>query len=316
MIHDVRVRKTLTPHVSDLIRKLIQLPILNMPIIESTIDLIPASAFSYEELTEAYNHTRVDYIVPMPMNAARLREYVETYDVDLDASAVAIDGNEILGLSMLGIREGRAWITRLGVIRRNRRQGTGWMLVTHLIEQARLKKARYIIIEVIKNNLPAHTLFIKQGFKETRELSVLRRPPGTPEIEVPPAEVQSLGYTEAVSLLQHRRSKPSWIDEKESLINAGNLSAYHAALIDGSSGWLVYQNTVFQLGRLVIQTEAGNPLNVARVLLHHLHSVHPVQDTKTENLPLDDPHWPAFKELGYLEMFRRTEMGLSLTEEL
>src|SRR6185503_13083189 len=119
---------------------------------DSRIDLIPANAFSYEELTEAYNHTRVDYLVPMPMNTRRLREYVETYDVDLEASAVAVDGNEILGLGMLGVRPGRAWITRLGVIRSQRRRGTGNILMRHLIEQAHRKKVDYIILEVIKNN--------------------------------------------------------------------------------------------------------------------------------------------------------------------
>jgi ribosomal protein S18 acetylase RimI-like enzyme len=281
---------------------------------QSTVDLIPASAFTYEELTEAYNHTRVDYIVPMPMNAARLREYVENYDVDLEASAVAVDGNEILGLSMLGLREGRAWITRLGVIRRKRRQGTGWALVDHHIRQARRHQAKYIVIEVIHDNFPALMMFDKFGFKKRRDLLVLRRPPGPSNIETPPANIESLGYSEAVELLERRRSTPSWVDEKESLLNAGNLSALRATLVDGSTGWLVYQNTVFQLARLVLQTETGHSLNVARVLLNHLHQKHPVQDTKTENLPLADPHWPAFKEVGYLEMFRRTEMTLSLTE--
>ena len=285
-----------------------------MPVVESDIALIPASAFTYEELTDAYNHTRVDYIVPMPMNAARLREYVQTYDIDMDASTVAVDGSEILGLSMLGIREGRAWITRLGVISRKRRRGTGWAMVTHLIEQAYLKKAKQIVIEVIKNNVPAQNLFIKQGFQQTRELLVLRRPPGEPNLEVPAAEIRTLGYPASVQLLETRSSTPSWIDEEESLLNAGNLSAFYATLADGSVGWLVYQNTVFQLGRLIIQTEAGDPLNVARVLLNQLPCTHPVQDTKTENLPVDDPHWPAFKELGYLEMFRRIEMALPLTE--
>jgi ribosomal protein S18 acetylase RimI-like enzyme len=278
----------------------------------SNIDLIPASAFSYQELTDAYNHTRVDYMVPMPMNAAKLREYVETYDVDMDASAVAIDGNEVLGLAMLGVRDSRAWITRLGVIRSNRRQGTGQTLVTHLIEQARQKKSSYVVIEVIKNNVPAHSLFLKNGFEEAREFLVLRRPPGRPQLDLPQAEVIILGYTEAVRFLENRRSTPSWLDEYESLINAGNLSALYAILADGSVGWLVYQNTVFQLGRLVLQTEVGNSLDVARVLLCHLHSEHGVQDTKTENLPLEDPHLPVFKELGYLEMFHRIEMVLRL----
>lgn len=280
---------------------------------ESTLDLIPASAFSYEELVEAYNHTRVDYLVPMPMNAAKLREYVETYSVDLDSSVVAVDGNEVLGLAMLGSRANRAWLTRLGVIRSKRRRGAGWQMVTHLIRQARQKKAGYVILEVIKNNQPALGLFQKMGFSPTRELLVLRRPPSPPQVESPPlVKVAALGYAEALHLLQQRHTQPSWIDEYESLVNAGNLTAFQATLADGSQGWLVYQNTVFQLGRLVIQTDAGDPLSVGRALLHHLHTVHPAQDTKTENLPADDPHWPAFKEMGYLEIFERIEMALSL----
>jgi len=279
---------------------------------DSTIGLIPASAFSYQELTDAYNHTRVDYLVPMPMNANKLREYVENYDIDMDASAVAIDGQEILGLAMLGVREHRAWITRLGIIQRRRRRGAGQTLVTHLIEQACERNVDYIIIEVIDNNVPAHNLFVKNGFTHTRQLLVLRRPPISPKIEVPPADIKILGYSEAVKLLERRSSKPSWLDEKESLLHAGKLEAFYATLPNGSEGWLVYQNTIFQLSRLVIQTEKGDPLQVGRALLHRLHTEHSAQDTKTENLPKDDPHWPAFKEMGYLVEFVRNEMILHL----
>jgi ribosomal protein S18 acetylase RimI-like enzyme len=279
---------------------------------QDKIDLIPANAFSYEELTEAYNQTRVDYMVPMPMNANRLREYVEIYDVDLAASAVAVDGSEILGLAMLGVREKRAWITRLGVIRGKRRQGAGSVLVAYLIEQARRKDIDHIVLEVIKNNLPAYNLFAKYGFESVRELLVLRRPPGPPHLSRPQAEIIRLSYNEAVHLLDRRRSKPSWIDEKESLVNAGNLGGYYAILPDGSRGWLVYQNTIFQLGRLVLQTEQGDPQKVAQALLCQLHSEHSVQDTKTENLPADDPHWPIFREIGYLETFTRIEKILYL----
>lgn len=45
--------------------------------------LVPASDFPYEQLVDAYNRTRVDYVVPMPMNAARLQEYARVYDVSL-----------------------------------------------------------------------------------------------------------------------------------------------------------------------------------------------------------------------------------------
>jgi hypothetical protein len=78
--------------------------------------LVPADNFDLEQLTKAYNQTRVDYIVPMPMNEARLRDYINCYDVDLSASWVAVEGSVMLGLGMLGVRRGRGWITRVGVL--------------------------------------------------------------------------------------------------------------------------------------------------------------------------------------------------------
>lgn len=276
----------------------------------STIDLLSASAFSYQELTDAYNQTRVDYLVPMPMNASKLREYVITYDIDMMASAVAIDGNGVLGLSMLGLREGRAWISRLGVIQRNRRGGTGTALVQRMIDGAEQNGADYVIIEVIKNNEAAHNLFTKLGFKHLRELLVLGRPPGPPKITVPKAKVKLIKYDEAIALLKTRRSKPTWVEETESMTNAGNIEAFHAKLQNGDEGWLVFQNTIFQLSRIILQTEVGDPVEVGKVLLHHLHTEYAKKDTKTENLPTKDEHWPAFQAMGYFPMFRRNEMIL------
>lgn len=277
------------------------------------VELVPASRFTFEELTQAYNQTRVDYIVPMPMNAARLREYVHNYDVDLDASAVAIEGDQILGLAMLGVRPGHTWITRLGILPVKRRAGTGQILMEYLIAQSRRLRVSHILLEVIKNNIPAHRLFLKLGFREARELLVIRRPPGPPADDVGPYTVQTLDYQQAIELLHQRQSIPSWLDETPSLINASNLAALRVELETGDRGSLVYQATVFQMGRLVLQTEAGDPYRVGLALTHALHTHHPCTDTKSENLPVDDPHWPALQDMGYLESFRRIEMRLDLS---
>lgn len=275
-------------------------------------EVVPASQFTFEELTEAYNQTRVDYIVPMPMNAARLRKYVHNYDVDMDASAVAIDGDQILGLAMLGVRPGHTWITRLGVLPVRRRCGAGRTLMEYLIQQSRRLKVDYVILEVIEGNEPAHRLFQKLGFRDLRDLLVIRRPPAPPAMDVAPYSVRSLHYHQAVTLLSQRRSVPSWLDERPSLENAGNLAGLLVELGTGDWGWLMYQNTIFRLGRLVFQTGAGDPHQVALALGHALHTLHPAQDTNSENLPAEDPHWPALQELGYLESFRRIEMRLDL----
>lgn len=286
--------------------------IQKVPDVEPAIELVPASQYTIQELVDAYNQTRVDYIVPMPMNAARLSKYTRNYDVDLDHSAVAVERDQILGLAMLGVRPGHTWVTRLGVLPVRRRRGTGQILMQYLIEQSRRLGVDYVTLDVIKNNAPAHKLFLKLGFREVRELLVIRRPPGHPQVDVGLYAMQILGYHDAVELLHRRRSAPSWLDEADSLINAGGLAALRIELVDGSWGWVVYQNTVFRLARLVVQAEVGDPRQVARTLMHALHMYHPAQDTSSENLPVDDPHWPGMRDLGYLESFRRIEMRLNL----
>lgn len=280
---------------------------------EAERELVPATEYTVEELTAAYNQTRVDYIVPMPMNVARLQAYIDTYDCDLTRSVVAREGDQILGLAMLGVRPGHTWITRLGVLPVKRRNGSGEQMMRYLIDQSQKLGVEHIILEVIKNNVPAHTLFRKLGFEETRELLILRRPPGPPKNEVPQYEVVHGDEEAALALLRRRRSTPSWLDEYDSLKNAGDLACLEVTLEDGSHGWLVYQLTVFQLGRLVLQTEEGDPAVVAQVLAHALHSRHPAQDTKTENLPARDPHLPGLQVARYIESFRRIEMRLDLS---
>ncbi|MBN2390413.1 MAG: GNAT family N-acetyltransferase [Anaerolineae bacterium] len=271
-----------------------------------------ASEFTLEELTNAYNQTRIDYIVPMPMNVRRLREYIHNYDVDMERSAVALSDGHILGISMLGVRPGHCWSTRLGVLPVKRRRGTGESLMRDNVAMARKLGADYVILEVIKDNEPAHKLFEKLGFRELRVLLILRRPPGLPREDVGLYKVEHLGVDGAIELLQQRRSMPSWLDDLPSLMNAGSLAALRVELANGGQGWLVYQSTTFQLGRLVLQTETGDPREVARVLVHALHSKYPITDTKTENLPLDDPHLQGLLDMGYLESFRRIEMRLDL----
>ena len=275
----------------------------------SSIQLTPASHFTYEQLTEIYNRTRVDYMVPMPMNAARLAEYVETYDVDLDRSLVATtQEDEMLGVAMLGVRKGRTWLTRLGVIPNTRRNGVGNALVENLIQQSSDLKINFVMLEVIKNNVPAHQLFLKFGFHEIGELLVLRRSPHN----IPPspiiADAQRLDRTESLVLVGHDRGTQPWTNQSESLINAHEVSGLRLMLADGSRGWLVYQRQKFLLTRFAFKTEVGDPATVAYALLTHLHSQYPRLDTQIENIQINDPHLPALNKMGYVESFRRIEM--------
>lgn len=279
-----------------------------------SLELLSASQFTFEELVDVYNRGRVDYIVPMPMSAITLRGYVRNYDVDLDKSAVAIFEGDPVGLNMLGVRPGHTWITRLEVLPAKRGLRIGQQLMEHLIIHSQRLEVPYIILEVIKNNVPAHRLFRKLGFRQTRMLLVVRRPPGPPRHEAPNYAVQYLSQEQAIHLLHRRRSVPSWLDEISSLLNAGSLAALRVELENGDRGWLVYQKTPLQLGRLVLQTEDGDPHQVGLALLRALYARYPSTDTKSENLPVYDPHWSAMQEAGFIEAFRRIEMRLDMFE--
>jgi ribosomal protein S18 acetylase RimI-like enzyme len=274
--------------------------------------LEPASRYTIEALTAAYNQTRVDYLVPMPMNAARLAEYVTTYDVDLDRSVVAVTNKQIAGLGMLGVRPNRTWVTRLGVLPGDRRHGLGRALMDALLHAGDSLPVNHVILEVIKNNLPAHKLFVRCGFQESRELLIVRRPPAPPT-HPPTGEFRWLDRAEALTLLDEKPERPSWVTEKASLEHADHLLGISGRLPDGSEGWVVFQEQRFRmfpkaLARLTLHTRQGDPQAMGRALLTSTYHQYPELDTQTENISADDPHLPALFEMGFVESFRRIEM--------
>lgn len=277
------------------------------------VRLVPASQFTIEELTNAYNQTRVDYLVPMPMNAARLASYARVYDIDMEHSWVAVDGHEMLGLAMLGVRPGRTWITRLGVLPVRRRAGTGEALVRALLEGTRALGRPVSILEVIKGNVAAHSLFHKVGFAERRELLVMRRPPGSPS-GTAPGQAAWLEREEALDLLCSHPTRLPWTNEIESFLNAGDAQALHIHLPSGERGWLVFRRQKFLLSHFIVHTEEGDPRTVGLALGGHLYQRFAQIDSYVENIPLDDPHLPALLAMGFMEVFRRVEMDCQVVD--
>jgi GNAT superfamily N-acetyltransferase len=276
--------------------------------------LVPANLFDYDRLVHAYNETRVDYLVPMPMNAARMQEYSRLYDISLAHSNVALKDDVMFGLGMLGMRPNRTWVSRLGVLPEGRRQGTGQAIMDELFRQSYLLEAETVWLEVIKGNTPAHTLFLKCGFEETRELIVARHPP-RPDAEIPAdicvKHVTPLDHEDAIILLSHRKDRPNWLNEIETFQHMRNLSALVVELENGGRGWVTYHAGLLQITRVMVEVTAGDPTEVAAAVLHVLHQRHKRQDTVVENLP-DDAIWQGYRAAGYFEAFRRIEMKVEL----
>ncbi len=273
-----------------------------------TIEIISAAQYTIQELTDLYNQTRVDYLVPMPMSADRLAEYIRDFDVDLSCSGVACaDGGQTLGLGMLGVRGNRTWITRLGVLPITRRGGAGDALMDYMLEKTNALGLKETHLEVIKNNEPAHRLFFKKGFHDADEYLVMRRAPHS--ISKPLiGTVKWLDRDEALQTLQTYPSHLTWINALESMENSPDVNGMRIQLLNGERGWLVYRIQKFFLSHLVMHTERGNPVEVGTQLLSHLYTRYPRMDTYAENILENDPHLPAFRSLSFFENFSRIEM--------
>jgi GNAT superfamily N-acetyltransferase len=280
------------------------------------VQLLPASQFTIKQLTDAYNQTRVDYLVPMPMTAKRLEEYIISYDVDLNRSVMAFsEEGEMLGVCMLGLREGRAWVTRLGVMPTTRRHGAGRAMLDYCLEKAHKYGASMVYLEVIVGNAPAHTLFLRLGFREIRKLLVMRRPPGPPAVEPLPEPANMAWLTPSDTLKQAatRPWRPAWTNQIESMAHVGDIQGLHIAeYASESSGWISFQHTALQLRYVMIGPDEGTKVAPAYTLLYHLHSKFPNLDTIVENIPTHVPHLQAFFAHGYVQSFQRVEMEMPL----
>ena len=274
---------------------------------------VPTSQYNFTELADIYSRAREDYIVPMPMNARRMEDYVTAYDVDLASSFVAMDteDGEINGICMLGVRDDKTWITRLGVIPDRRRRRSGLFLMEAEIEASQRLGKDFVQLEVIKGNDPAHRLFTKLGFEVTRELLVIRRPPGAvdpslvPEMTIEPIEGEKVFH-----LLEKREAGAAWTEQTASLRNAGKMLGLCVTLPDGEEGWIVFQKTAFQLSHFVFAPDISDAMMSA--LLAAVHTTYNMQDTKVENVPVLHPTWQAYQKFGYVVAFGRIEMLLAL----
>ncbi len=273
------------------------------------LQILPADQFTIEELTDFYNQTRVDYLVPMPMSVDVMAEYIHDFDVDTHRSIVITDGenDQALGLGMLGIRDTDAWVTRLGVIPSTRRHGTGATILNGLLDESQKIGAKKVILEVIKKNTPARNLFSKNGFRETNEYLVLRRAP-LRSSSTPEGHITWLYRKDALAILRTYPHRLTWINAIRSMENASMFQGFAIELPNGSRGWMIFRHKKHSITHFVFHTEQGDPVEVARNLLLHLHQHYHRMDAYAENFLADDPHLPAFFNLGYFEAFRRIEM--------
>jgi len=130
--------------------------------------LVPASTFAPPHLAEIFNAGYEGYAVPIHLDEASYLAMIDSWDIDLERSRVAIRDDEPVGIAQLGVRGERAWIGGIGVAASARRGGIGRALMEGVLAVAPPR----VTLEVIEDNEPAIRLYEDLGFVRTRVLEV------------------------------------------------------------------------------------------------------------------------------------------------
>jgi ribosomal protein S18 acetylase RimI-like enzyme len=260
-----------------------------------TADLRAASSLPRGELAALFTRAYEDYYVPVQVDEAAVEFLVNAFDLDLDASLVAVDDGEPVGLVNLGVRGERGWIGGLGVVPEARRRGLGRTLMEAVHEQARARGIREISLEVIEANEPAYLLYEALGYKSLRWVEI-----GSLDAAGGKALPDEDWQTAHARILELRTEREPWQRDDDTLRHYDDLRGLTAG-----TGSTVFRATPD--GRVVVMQFAGDG-DAAHEILESLRALGPVS---AFNVPEGDPILAALKDLGGDIALRQREMVLT-----
>jgi ribosomal protein S18 acetylase RimI-like enzyme len=259
------------------------------------VELIPAAAFSDDELAELFSAAYADYVVPFTVDAAAFGSLIETFDLDRNASRVAVSDNQPIGLVNLGLRGSDGWIGGLGVVPAWRQQGIGRKLMEAAHDEARRRGGERVWLEVIVENTKAVALYEQLGYAHVREVEVWSLPgvEGTAAV-VDPADAHEW-------VCAHRTVREPWQRDDASLAKTKDLQGL---MVDGAAAVVRVA-----AGRVGVVQLAGD----TEALTTLLGGARTLGDPLTVlNLPVEHPAADVLRVLGGRVDIRQHEMVLAL----
>ncbi|HVT72392.1 MAG TPA: GNAT family N-acetyltransferase [Lacunisphaera sp.] len=178
-----------------------------------------------------------DYFVPITISPAILAHMARVDSVDLGASRVFLRDGEPVGAALIARRGWTARLAGMSVVAEARRAGVGRAAVVRLLAEARERRERSMVLEVIATNTAAVVLYESCGFKRIRRL-VGFAGPGAADGNVPSGLVE-VDLREMAEVVTHdgRRDLP-WQISGETL---AQLTPPHVAFrLHGS--WIALAN--------------------------------------------------------------------------
>lgn len=149
-----------------------------------TFEIIPGHAVPLAEQAELFSQAFAGYVGgSFEMDAAALARFIFHQGADLCYSRFARTSEGLAGFAYINRTANISRVAGMGVVSGARRSGVARRLLNHLLEEARARGDRAIMLEVIQQNPAAHALYAQEGFREKGGLFGWRRGAGAPPIQ-------------------------------------------------------------------------------------------------------------------------------------
>jgi ribosomal protein S18 acetylase RimI-like enzyme len=134
------------------------------------LSLKPASDYPIPALADLMTRSFEGYFVPVHITEEAMHTMLRRDGIDLTASRVLMNEDEPVGLALIARRGWTSRLAAMGITTHARSNGVGTWAMGQLIEEAKARGEREMVLEVIEQNTAGVKLYEKVGFKKIRRL--------------------------------------------------------------------------------------------------------------------------------------------------
>jgi ribosomal protein S18 acetylase RimI-like enzyme len=201
------------------------------------------SDIQVDDLLKTFNESFSDYLVPLQLTKEQLVSKLRSDRIDLNYSVGTFNENKLVGFILHGVDISRgqklAYNAGTGVIPSQRGQGLTKKMYEFILHGLKADRFNQVVLEVIRENLPAVKTYEKIGFTPLRNLECYRGEVSATVSEA--VRIEELKHYDWESLQKCWDFHPSWQNAVPAieLVKGANRS-YEAFVEERKVGYIVY----------------------------------------------------------------------------
>ena len=160
----------------------------------SSLALKPASEYPIPFLADLMTRGFEGYIVPINITDSVLHTIIRRDGIDLTASRVLMRDDEPIGVAFIARRGWTSRLAAFGITSNARSGGVGTWAMEQLLDEAKARGEKEMLLEVIEQNTAGVKLYEKVGFTKMRRLVgyKLENPQVESDVELEEIDIREL----------------------------------------------------------------------------------------------------------------------------